>query len=109
MSLPSTSAMRRGGSSKATPLARIARVGRIDVVDSVIEDRAAGRFGAFGRAQHQPGLAALEEGEAGRGVEQMGEAEHVAVEGLGAVEVADGIGDLGDTRGIYGPWLPSSV
>jgi hypothetical protein len=57
---------------------------------------------AQGLAQHQTRRAALEEGVAGRRIEQAGEAEHVSIEGAGAVEIAHGDRDLGEMRGRTG-------
>src|SRR5687768_6161280 len=86
---------------------RHARFGEVamrafDVVDLVIDDRPGRGLRSLRRRQHQPRLAALEEAHAGRRVEQPLEAEQVAVEMPGALEVLDGEGDLGDAAGTDG-------
>jgi hypothetical protein len=84
-------------------------MGGIDVVDSVIEDRAGAAVRTLGRAQHQSRLAALIESEPGRGVEQVGETEDAAVKGLGPLEVADDDRDLGDPIRVDGHDLASFI
>jgi hypothetical protein len=64
------------------------------ILNRIIEDRIARSLGTLGLAQHQPRLPALEEGQAGRGVEQVSQAEDFSIEMLGAVNVANCDGNL---------------
>src|SRR6185369_18099665 len=69
---------------------------------AIIEDRGFRLVGTLRAAQHQPRLAALEEGEARGCVEQMRESQRLAIESLGPIQVLNGYCDLHDMRRAYG-------